>query len=52
MYLFIRELPGVLLYVSLVQVSGHVHQAHLGQPKVCQLDVAHGSHQQTGEGRE
>lgn len=29
-YLLIRELPGIFLYMSLVQVSGHVHQPNFG----------------------
>lgn len=40
-YLFIQELPGILLYVSFIQVGGQAHQTHLGQAEVCELDVAH-----------
>ena len=40
-YLFIRELSGIFLNMSLVQISGHIHQAHFGQSKVCQLNVPH-----------
>lgn len=45
--LLVGKLPDVLLDVALVQVSGHVHQADFGQPKICQLDVTHGGDQQT-----
>lgn len=40
-YLFIGELPGIFLYMSFIQVSGHVHQPNFGQSKICQLNVAH-----------
>ena len=45
-YLFIQELPGILLYVSLIQVGGQTHQTHLRQAKVCEFDVAHGGDQE------
>ncbi len=46
-YLFVQELPGVLLDVSLVQVSGEIHEPHLWQAKIRQLNVTHRRDQQT-----
>lgn len=46
-YLFVQELASVLLDVSLVQVSGEAHQAHLREAEISQLDVAHRRDQQT-----
>lgn len=40
-YLLVRELTGIFLYVPLVQISGHVHQADFGQSEICQLNVSH-----------
>lgn len=40
-YLFIQELPGVLLYVPLIQVCSQTHQTHLREAEVCELDVTH-----------
>lgn len=44
--LLIQKLSGVFLNVALVQVGGQTHQAHFGQAKVCELDVAHGGDEQ------
>lgn len=41
-YLLVQEFTSVLLYVPFIQVCGEAHEAHFGQAKVCQLDVAHG----------
>lgn len=47
LHLFIWELPGIFLYVSLIQVSGHVHQTDFREAEVGQFDVSHWGHQQT-----
>lgn len=45
-YLFIQELPSVLLYVPLIQVCGQTHQTHLREAEVCELDVTHWGNQE------
>ena len=49
-HLFVDELPGVFLHVTLIQVGSHVHQANSGQAKVSQFDVAHRGDQQAAGG--
>lgn len=46
-YLFIQELPGVLLYVFLVQVCGETHETHFRQTEISKFNVAHWRDQQT-----
>lgn len=46
-YLFIKELSGVFLYVSFIQVCGQTHQTDLWETEVCQLDVSHGGDEKT-----
>lgn len=47
MYLFIQELPGVLLDVSLVQVCGETHETHFRQTEISEFNVTHGRDEQT-----
>ena len=45
-YLLVRELFRLLVDVSLVEVGRQRHEAHLGEAKVGELDVAEGRDQQ------
>ncbi len=40
-YLFIQELPRVLLDVSLVQVCGETHETHFRQTEISEFNVTH-----------
>lgn len=46
-HLFVNKLACVFLHVILIQIGSHIHQTNLREPKVCQLDMAHGRNQQT-----
>lgn len=47
LYLFIQELPGVLLDVSLIQVCGETHKTHFRQTEISEFNVTHGRDEQT-----